>query len=128
MNPVHAMVLKQIRADLAASDSKAAASLQELSDDQLIRMMFSNYRGTSQRGMRLTRLGLELMLGCFQAFDIKLTPARQQINSQEILYLDRKARLPYYLSLERIVLFESALGMMVKLADGDLSTLIGMEP
>lgn len=127
MNPVHALVLRQIRAALAGSGGKAAAALTELSDDQLIRMMFSNYRGTSQRGMRLTRLGLELMLGCFQAFDVKLS-GRDQINSQEILYLDRKARLPYYLSLERIVLFESGLGMLVKLADGDLSTLIGMEP
>ena len=128
MNRVHAAVIKYIRDAVATTGGKTAAHFLSLSDEEIVRMMFSNYRGREKnaRGLRLTHIGLMLMKEYFKAYEIAL-PADHKIGNRELLYLDKRATLPYYLSSDKLVLFESELGIKLKLADGDLSILMEIE-
>lgn len=127
MNDVHRAVLRHVRESLAAQPGPLASKLAGLGDEQLVRMMFSSYRGRADaRGMRLTNFGLQVMRSVFKSYEIAL-PEGHRLRVPEILYLDHRASLPYFVSDERVVLFESELGLKLKLADGDLATLIEIE-
>lgn len=122
MNHVQTRVVKFFR-ESVSSDRR----LSEFTDEQIARMMFVNYRPKSRnRGLRLTNFGLQFMKGMFQAVEIPM-PSGHKMQSRELLYLDKRATMPYYASDERLVVFESDLGIMLRLADGDISTLIEVE-
>ena len=98
-----------------------------LTDEQIARMLFSNFRGReAPKGLRLTNFGLQTMRGYFQSCEVKL-PEGHTLSTPEILYLDHHATLPYHVTDTRIVVFESDLGMKLKLADGDIGTLIEID-
>lgn len=132
MNRVHSSIIKHIREsssqDGGKDGGKVAAAFANLKDEQFVRLMFSNYRGRDEkaRGLRLTNIGLEMMKSYFHFYEIRL-PEGRRVASNEILYLDRRATLPYYYSHEKIVVFETDLGLKLKLADGEIATLIEME-
>jgi len=128
MNTVHAAVIKHIRSVFANGSEKSAEYFLSLKDDQMMRLMFSSVRNDSgkTRGMRLTNSGLEIMKSCFQFFDVP-REAGLDINNNELLYLDRRAKLPYYIDASRVVVFESDLGMLLKLADGSIHTLMQID-
>lgn len=128
MNRVHSAVLRHIRDASSKEEGKIASTLTSLTDEQIVRMMFSSYRGRdgASRGMRLTNIGLEIMKSYFTFFEIKM-PENHMVQSGELIYLDRRATLPYFFSNDRIVVFETELGIKLKLADGDIPTLIEME-
>lgn len=123
MNDIQRTILKHIRS--AISDP----SLKNLEDDKLVRMIFFNFRGGSKenaRGLRLTNFGLQILQGIFQFVEIKF-PEGHKLNIPEILYFDHRASLPYYISDDHVVVFEAELGMKLKLADGDVDTLMDIE-
>lgn len=128
MNKVHVAILKHIREENAKESGKIASTLSSLSDEQVVRMMFSNYRGRDRqaRGLRLTNFGLEVMKCYFKFWEIQ-QPQGHTVVTQELLYLDRRATLPYYFNNEKVVVFEAELGIKLKLADGQISTLIEIE-
>lgn len=128
MNRVHAAVIRHIRDAVANAGGKTAAHFLSLTDTELVHMMFSNFRGRGKdtRGLRLTHIGLMLMKDFFKAYEIAL-PSGHKIGNRELLYLDKRATLPYYLSSDKLVLFESELGIKLKLADGDLSILMEID-
>jgi hypothetical protein len=128
MNRVHISVIKHIRDSSKEDGGKIAATFANLTDEQVVRQMFSNYRGRDEkaRGLRLTNIGLEMMKSYFHYYEIKLAEGRR-VAPNEILYLDRRATLPYFYSNEKIVVFETELGVKLKLADGEIATLIQME-
>lgn len=106
--------------------------LKTKTDDQIVRLMFMNYRGreAAARGLRLTNLGLQIMLGYFRAYDVESseTNSPKEISPEQLLYLDRKARLPYHISeTGRIILFDQELGIKLMLADGDIDVLVEMD-
>ncbi len=50
------------------------------------------------------------------------------VKPREIVYLDKKARLPYYVEQNgNLVMFDPDLGLKLRLSDGDISTLMGMD-
>jgi hypothetical protein len=128
MNRVHVSVIKHIRESSGQGGGKVASTFANLTDEQVVRMMFSNFRGRDERarGLRLTNIGLEMMKSYFHYYEIRL-PEGRRIASNEVLYLDRRATLPYFYSHEKIVVFETELGIKLKLADGEIATLIQME-
>ena len=125
MNKVPAAVLEYLRTALNAAGGKQAQFIENLDDHKLLRMMFANYRGEQARGMRLTNFGLQLMKSQFQYYEVRLPEVASR--TSEVLWLDRRATMPYHLQGERLILFESELGMKLKLADGDIRTLMEIE-
>ncbi len=126
MNRIHAKLISLLR---ESTSKDASGVLEGKNDEQIVRMIFGNFRGRDQsaRGMRLTNFGLQIMKTYFQAYDIK-RPEGRKIASLELLYLDRKAKLPYFVKEDGdIIMFDPELGIKLKLADGDIGTLIEMD-
>ncbi len=122
MNHVQTRVVQFFR-ETAPPDRRVS----ELSDEQIVRMMFVNYRPRAKsRGLRLTNFGLQFMRGMFQAIEVPM-PEGHTVQARELLYLDKRATMPYHVSDTRIVVFEMDLGIMLRLADGDIATLIEIE-
>lgn len=130
MNPVHTAIVRRVRETitLEGKKKKLSSALAPLSDEQVARMMFSNFRGKGDEtlGMRLTSGGLKMMLDCFQHV-IVLLPKGRKIQTGELLYLDRRAKLPYFCSDEKLIVFETELGMKIKLYGGDINAIIAVE-
>lgn len=95
-----------------------------LTDEQIICQMFSNYRNT--RGLRLTRFGLQVMRHYFKGYDIKV-PDDEEIQPMHLIFLDGRAKMPYYCGSGEIVVFDYLLGVKLRLVDGRLSTLMEIE-
>jgi hypothetical protein len=130
MNPVHTAIVRRVRETitLEGKKKKLSSALALLTDEQVARMMFSNFRGKGNetRGMRLTSGGLKMMLSCFQHVEVILPKARK-LQAGELVYLDRRAKLPYYCTDEKLVVFETELGMKIKLYGGDINAIIAVE-
>jgi hypothetical protein len=128
MNRVHASIIQRIRAAAKLEGHKLSSYLDPLTDEQVTRLMFSNYRGkgTNAKGLRLTNSGLQMMLKHFTHYVIELA-ADRKIQTGELLYLDRRATLPYFCSDKKLVVFETELGMKLKLYNGDINSIIAIE-
>ncbi len=129
MNKIHSSLLLHIRESLAAEDNPQVGKMIDgKSDEQIVRMMFSNFRGRAEqaRGLRLTNFGVTVMRSYFQAYEIEREGKR--LGPMELVYLDKKARLPYWVDPEgNVVMFDPELGIKLKLADGDVSILMEMD-
>lgn len=126
MNRVHAKLITLVR-KATAKDTNPV--FDDKTDEQVMRLMFGNFRGRDQstRGMRLTNFGLQIMETYFQSYNIRRAEGRK-IAPVELLYLDRKAKLPYYIKDDNnLVMFDPELGIKLKLCDGDIQTLIDMD-
>jgi hypothetical protein len=86
--------------------------------------MFSNYRGS--RGLRLTRFGLQVMRCYFKGYEIKV-PEDEELQPMHLIFLDGRAKLPYYCEKGEIVVYDHMLGVKLRLVDGRLSTLMEIE-
>ncbi len=128
MNRVHQAIITHIRDASKAEGGKLADHLLTLTDAQIVKMMFSSYRGKGNdaRGLRLTNTGLQMMMEYFRHYEVKF-PESRRLQTGELIYLDRRATLPYFCSDEKLVVFETELGMKLKLWDGDISRLAAIE-
>lgn len=129
IGPVHTAVLKLIRESATARGGEIAEKIAKLSDRQLLKTMFANLRTGGDgvlRGLRLSQVGLVTMQHFFRAFECKM-PEDGKLSAPELLYLDSKSRLPYHASENGFVIFETELGVKLKLAEGRISTLIEIE-
>lgn len=130
MNQVQSSLIAYIRNATQKDGNRTAARLATLTDEQIARMMFSNYRGRDQtaRGVRLTNFGVQMLMVYFQAYEVQC-PEWVTFGTAQLLYLDNKAKLPYYVSdrERKIVVFDTELGIKLKLSDGDINTLIEMD-
>lgn len=86
--------------------------------------MFSNYRGG--RGLRLTQFGLQVMRCYFQGYEIKV-PDDEDMQPVHLIFLDGKAKMPYYCGKGEIVVYDYVLGTKLRLVDGRLSILMQIE-
>lgn len=88
-------------------------------------LIFHSYRGNEQsaRGMRLSEVGLQLLKTFFKCYHVQM-PAGYAVKLPHLLYLDRVSKMPYWLSDKDITLFDTELGVMLKMADGSLDGLI----
>jgi hypothetical protein len=128
MTSIHAAVIDLLRRALEGSTGSHAEDFQNLTEAQIIRLMFANFRGKGDlaRGLRLTRYGLNMMKANFQSYVIK-RPEGKILHPREIVYLDRKATFPYYCDNSCIVMFDTDLGFRIKLVDGDIALLMEAE-
>lgn len=128
MNAVHAAVIAHLRSAMADRPGKLARDFLDLTDAQVMTLMFTSVRGkgSAARGMRLTSYGLDIMGESFKCVEIKLRDGKN-LHAADLVYLDRNARLPYFVSGDKIVVFETFLGMKLRLWDGDIAQLRAIE-
>jgi len=127
MNQIHLTLIEYIREQTKINGGELAQKLSTISDESMVRMMFSNYRGKEKaKGLRLTKFGLEVMNRYFKSYQIKI-PEGMQMQAQHLLYLDKKAKMPYYYSNTDIIIYENELGIKLKLADGSIDTMIQID-
>lgn len=129
MNKIHSSLLTYIRESLSAEENPVVAKLIDgKTDEQIVRMMFFNVRGrdAKMRGLRLTNFGVTVMRSYFQAYEIEREG--KKLAALELVYLDKKARLPYWIDdIGNVVMFDPELGIKLKLADGDVTILMEMD-
>lgn len=123
MNPVQEKIISFFREAKADIDNGG----EYLSDERIARMLFINYRPSqSQKGYRLTHFGLQFMKRLFDAIEIPRETS-DKLHNREILYMEKRATLPYYASDKKIVVFENDIAIRLRLAGGNILTLIEME-
>lgn len=105
-------------------DAKLSKYFTSMSDDEFVSKFFSNVHGRAgeKKGLRLTKLGVEVMQRYFTSYEAPV-PADESVLSKAMMYLHERARMPYYVSNDRFVLFERDLGIKLKLADGSFRLL-----
>lgn len=124
---IHPLIVAAIRKSHAGSPQAAATNIVGMTDDEVIRMMFSNYRGGTDhpQGLQLSQGGFAIMTSFFRSFPV-VFPDQQIFSSRHILYLDRMCTMPWYATNDlpiKITFFEPDLAMRAKLV-GDLDTLM----
>ena len=107
------------------TDNPLKSMVEGLSIQEVCYLIFHSYRGneTSAKGMRLSDVGLNLLKSFFKSSNIKL-PGGSKITLPQLLYLDRVSQMPYWISDAHITIFDTELGMMLKLVEGNLNALI----
>jgi len=131
----HAQIVQFLRDSVAKDNNDLGKHLRGFTDEQVFHKIFQSYRGkdAAPKGLRLTWLGYQLLSAYTQSFEVAM-PEQYRLGSRDLLYLDARAKLPYYIGRgedpeggTRLVVFESKLGIMLKLADGMISNLRDME-
>ena len=95
-----------------------------MTDLKIMHRMFFNHR--SERGVRLSNHGLQIMQNYFRSYTIAV-PADEEIKPLHLVFLDERVSLPYYFDAERIVVFDDELAVKLRLVDGRLSKLVEIE-
>ena len=130
----HEQILNYIKIRIEEDNNPLREHLDGCSDIEIYRKLFKNFRSIdSYKGLQLTWLGLNIIKPYFQIYEIILPP-EEHIRGQDLLYLDRMAKFPYYIQRGetkdaemKILLFDGKLALMLKLADGKISNLRQME-
>lgn len=106
-------------------DSPLKSLLTGKDTQQVCYMIFHSYRGNEKtaRGLRLSDVGLNLLKAFFKCYNINMSPG-YKIKMPHLIYLDRVCKMPYWISNEYLAIFDTELGMMLKMSDGNLDTLI----
>lgn len=124
---VHPLIVAAIRKSHEGKPHASATNIVGMTDDEVIRMMFCNYRGGTDKpqGLQLSQGGLAIMSSFFRSFPV-VFPDQQIFSSRHILYLDRMCTMPWYTTNDlpiTITFFEPDLAMRAKLV-GDLDILL----
>lgn len=130
MNTIQTAVIAYIRKAAAAAEKPDLTDkLTPLTDEQVARLMFANYRGKDSgttRGLKLTRFGLTVMQRFFTGYEVAM-PEGVVLHPSHLLYLDARATMPYHCCAKGFVIYDQHLGIKLKLADGRISILIEMD-
>ena len=124
---IHFPIIAAIRKANEAKPHACASQIPGMTDEEVIRTMFVNYRGGTEhkQGLQLSQGGVAIMSSFFKKFVVTF-PDQQIFSSRHILYLDRACSMPWYatpfLPIE-ITFFEADLAMRAKLV-GDLDILL----
>lgn len=99
------------------------SSLLSVDDDKIPRMLFRNYRLTSDgpKGLRLTDEAQYIFSHYFDSYSITIDDNIER--SLYVLYLDKMTSMPWYMNISVVTLYEKDLAMKMKLA-GDMETLM----
>lgn len=100
------------------------SSLLSLTDEELIRNMFINYRKTSDgaRGLRIHGEAELLLSYYFDSYKIHLGDP-YVVKPAHLVFLDRVTTMPWYINAEGLVLFERELAMRARMIS-DMDSLI----
>lgn len=124
---VHHLLVAAIRKAHALTPKAAATNTVGMSDEEMIRMMFTNIRGGNNdfRGLQLSQGGLAIMSSFFKSYPV-VFPDQETFSSRHILYMDRMCKMPWSadpMLPVTITFFEPDLAMRAKLV-GDLDVLL----
>lgn len=135
MNKTQVAIIQHIRAEIEADATKGAlksagAFFLGQTDAKIARMLFQNYRLSGDRGLRLTNQGYAIIQHFFDFIEVKREVSKDtkgQSTNVELLYLDNNCKMPYFYSADRVALFDLALGLKIKLVEGDIASLARAE-
>lgn len=124
---IHYHIVQAIRKANEAKPTVFATDIPNLTDEELIRSMFVNFRNGNEhkRGLQLSQGGRAIMGTFFKKFEV-VFPEQTTFSSRHILYLDRTCSMPWHatnLLPITITFFEADLAMRAKLV-GDLDVLL----
>ena len=129
---IHGRLIRSLREALA---SDLASAVHGMTDEQLLRAVFHSLRGkpSDPKGLRLSPAGYALVSRVFRPYPI-LMPDDYVVGLEDLLWLDSRAKMPYYVGRadgidgkDQLIVFEARFGIMLKLADGMISTLREIE-
>lgn len=126
---IHAAVVAYLKgAAVKRGDTELADAFANMGDHRVARMIFSNMRAVEGvwHGLRLSKTGLEIMRRYFQSVEVAMADGKR-LSHRNVLYLDGRAKMPYYASGEGYTLFETKLAISLKLAEGCVDTLREMD-
>lgn len=130
---VHKQLVQFIKENAEKDNNPLVVALEECDEYQVYRKIFKNYRNIGiQKGFELTWLGFNIFKLYFSVYEV-IIPVEEKIRAYDILYLDKKAKLPYYIQrdgddgLKKVLTFDGQLALMLKLADGRISNLRELE-
>jgi hypothetical protein len=127
MNHADLIIILREKISIDKKIHKFTEIFQHNTNEILIRMMFSNYRGQIiAKGFRLNSFGLEVMKTYFEHLEVKM-PEGEKLLPSHLLYLDKTATQPYYCDGSGFVFFDSRMGIKLKLADGKIKILLEIE-
>lgn len=121
----HSLIIHAIRKAHKADPHPAATIIEPMTDDEVCRLLFANYRGAATddfRGLSLTQGGLAIMSVFFKAYEINFDEP-MIITGRHRLYLDRICKMPWHIDIDTLTLFDPDLALKAKLA-GDIEALI----
>jgi hypothetical protein len=110
---------------VAFRQNPSSAELAEFSDLKILRIIFSDFRagsGTETRGKRLTHQGLEILRTLYQSFEFKM-PEEFKVTVFHLRYLSGATRFPYFLTADRIIVFDSDLAFKIRLSDNHIGLI-----
>ena len=124
---IHGALVQAIRKANDVKPSAASSMFPGMTDEEIIRMMFTNIRsGTSElKGLQLSQGGLAVMKSFFRSYIVSF-PDQPTFSSRHILYLDRMCKMPWSADAHlpvTITFFEADLAMKAKLV-GNLDILL----
>jgi hypothetical protein len=125
MMNLHRKIAEAVIAQATTTQSPLAGMLEGKDPQQACHVIFSSYRGGSDqaKGMRLSDEGLQLLKAFFKCHDVYLVPGYKQ-TLPHILYMDRVAKMPYWMNDKYCAMFDSELAMMLRLAEGRIQDLV----
>lgn len=123
MNKIHKTIVSHIRETVKNDDNELMAFV-ALTDEQITRRMFSNYRGGL--GLRLTKFGLQIMRQYFKGYELTV-PEDEKLQPLHLIFLDKRAKMPYYCDESEIVVYDPVMAVKLRLVDGRLSILMEIE-
>ena len=83
------------------------------------------FYNTKKKGLRLTRLGYELLRKEYDYYPFALAK-ETKVTAKHILALDREMQWPYFLTKKQIVLFSEEDSVIFKLVDGYENWIAGI--
>ena len=128
MTTIHHRILAYLR-ETVPTDATDRKYIDD-EDDVVLHRLFQSYRGKDDpKGLRLRWVGFKILREYFQAYQVAV-PEDYRLGSRDLLYLDAKASMPYYIGRGeeedgpvQLYVFESRLAILLRLTGGMVSGL-----
>lgn len=122
----HLKVVQALRA-LNPEGNPITAWVNTVSDDDIIRHMFSNARidGKDIRGGRLNHTGAKILKTIFTHWEVEI---EHPLTSRQQLRFARACKLPYYFSNRILLTFDKEVGVWLALIRGNIDLMDDVLP
>lgn len=119
MTNKHQQIAQLVKGHLIEEKSTSLLDLSLKTDEELIRTLFTNYRSSSGRGLKLSHGGLMIMKKYFENHTI-VFKNQTVFSSYHVLFLDRHSSMPWYCDGYlpiTVTFFDPHMALLAKLAD-----------
>ena len=120
---LHSKLLDQLGPELSAYLTKRSGDAVNLSRDDLLRLIFSNYRtlNGSPHGIRLSPLGNNLMSKKYNHYRYQ---HNGNVNNKAFIVLDKMMKWPYYLGRNTVTFYSEDDAAWFRLNGNDLNNYV----